>query len=207
MPVSWIGDLMNPVEPEPEPESDSESTPWRLRSRWCAVADVIGVAVGVGVYAVAGIDSVVSWPSNRVLLSDPVLSSIALVLFVPTWLWLIMSAGMISDRAQFWTPWQLPIWPRICFAAAGVVCAVVICGGYVVGAAKGAVRILPGPRYQVSTMEVNQSAWTTVPLSQFHLWQACFVRDDGPFTFFGLLAATGFICLLSVRREATRASS
>ena len=73
------------------------------------------------------------------------------------------------------------------------------------GAAKGAVRILPGPRYQVSTLDINQAAWTTVPLSQFHLWQACFVREDGLFMVFGLAAATGFIVLLHLRREATRA--
>jgi hypothetical protein len=87
-----------------------------------------------------------------------------------------------------------------------VVCAAVVAGGFVLGAAKGAVRILPGPRYQVSTLDPNPSAWTTVPLSQFHLWQASFVREDGPLMVFGLVAATGFIALLYLRREAARAS-
>jgi hypothetical protein len=99
---------------------------------------------------------------------------------------------------------MLPMWLEN-FVAAAAVCAAVIFGGFVVGAAKGAVRILPGPRYQVSTIDVNQSAWTTVPLNQFHLWQACFVREDGPFMFFGLAAGTVFIALLYLRREATRA--
>jgi hypothetical protein len=50
-----------------------------------------------------------------------------------------------------------------------VVCAAVVAGGFLLGAAKGTVRILPGPRYQVSTIDLNQAAWTTVPLSQFRL--------------------------------------
>ena len=85
-------DLMNRVEP------DNEFTQWRLRSRSCAVADVIAVAAAVSLYAVAGIDSVVSWPSNQVLLSDPDLVRIAIVLLAPTLVWLIVSAGMVSGR-------------------------------------------------------------------------------------------------------------
>jgi hypothetical protein len=116
MPLSRMDDLKNLVEP------DSELTEWRLRSRLCAVADMIGVAAGISLYAVAGIDDVVSWPSN-----------------------------------------------------------------------------------QVSTIGNSQTAWTTVPLSQFRLWQASFVREDGFFMFFGLAAATVFIALLHLHREATRA--
>jgi hypothetical protein len=88
--------------------------------------------------------------------------------------------------------------------AAVVVCAAVIVGGLMVGTAKGAVRILPGPRYQVSVMVNSQTGWTTVPLSQFRYWQASFVREDGLFMFFGLGAATAFIALLQLRRGATR---
>jgi hypothetical protein len=75
-----MGGLMNPVEPE---KPDNGFTQWRLRSRSCAVADMIGAAASIGLYAVAGIDSVVSWPSNQVLLSDPDLSRVAAVLFAP----------------------------------------------------------------------------------------------------------------------------
>ena len=188
-------DLMNRVEP------DNEFTQWRLRSRSCAVADVIAVAAAISLYAVAGIDSVVSWPSNQVLLSDPDLSRVATVLFVPPFLWLIVSAGMVPDRTRYWRLSQLPAWPRACFAAAAAVCAAVIVGGFVLGAAKGAVRVLPGPRYQVSVIGNSQTGWTTVPLSQFRLWQASFVREDGLFMFFGLLAATAFIALLDLRRS------
>jgi hypothetical protein len=52
-----MGDLENPVEPE---KPDSELAQWRLRSRSCAVADMIGAAASISLYAVAGIDSVVS---------------------------------------------------------------------------------------------------------------------------------------------------
>jgi hypothetical protein len=192
-------DLMNRVEP------DNEFTLWRLRSRSCGVADMIAVAAAISLYAVAGIDSVVSWPSNQVLLSDPELVRIAVVLLAPTLVWLIVSAGMVYGRMQSWRLSQLPAGPRACIVAAAVVCAAVIVGGLMVGAAKGSVRILPGPRYQVSVIDNSQTGWTTVPLSQFRLWQASFVREDGFFMFFGLLAAYAFIALLDLRREATRA--
>jgi hypothetical protein len=190
--VSPIGDLL-PIEPE------REGMPWRLRSWWCAAADVIGVAAGISLYAVVGIDSVVSWPSNRVLISDPKLSSIAEVLLLPTWLWVLLSAGMVPEKVRYWSPWKMPVRSRICFGAAAAVCAVVIFGGFAVGGAKGDVRILPGPRYQVS---INDGAWTTVTLSQFHYWQACFVREDAFFMLFGLAAATLLIATLYLRREA-----
>jgi hypothetical protein len=193
-------DLMNRVEP------DNEFTQWRLRSRSCGIADVIAAAAAISLYAVAGIDDVVSWPSNQVLLSDPDLVRIAVMLLAPTLVWLIVSAGMVSGRGQSWRLSQLPAGPRACIVAAAVVCAAVIVGGLMVGTAKGAVRILPGPRYQVSVMVNSQTGWTTVPLSQFRLWQASFVREDGFFMFFGLLVATAFIALLDLRRQATRAS-
>lgn len=152
---------MNQVEP------DNEFTQWRLRSRSCGVADVIAAAAAISLYAVAGIDSVVSWPSDQVLLSDPDLVRIAVVLLAPTLVWLIVSAGMVSGRLRSWRLSRLPAGPRACFAAAVVVCAAVIVGGLVLGAAKGAVRVLPGPRYQVSVIVNSQAGWTTVPLSQF----------------------------------------
>ena len=80
----------------------------------------------------------------------------------------------------------MPAWSRACFAAAAVVCAAVILGGFELGAAKGAVRVLPGPRYQVSVIGNSPTGWTTVSLGQFRYWQASFVREDGLFMFFGL---------------------
>jgi hypothetical protein len=155
-----------------------------------------------------GIDSVVSWSSNQVLLSDPDLS-LAGVLLIPTWVWLIISLEMVSQHTQSWSLSRMPARPRTCFVAAFVaavvVCVAVVVGGFVLGAAKGAVRILPGPRYKVSTLDIKHAAWTTVPLSQFHLWQARFVREDGFLMVSALAAATGSIALLHLRREATRA--
>lgn len=202
MPLSGMGDLEDLFEPGPENENGSSQ--WRLQARAYAVSDIIGAAAGISLYAVVGIDNVVSWPSNQVLLSEPDLSTIAGVLLVPTWVWLIFSVGIASGRTRSWRLSQLRARPRICFAAAAAVCAAVVAGGFVLGAAKGSARILPGPRYQVSTIDLNQSAWTTVPLPQFHLWQASFVREDGPLMVFGLFAATGFIALLHLHREATR---
>ncbi len=187
-------------------EPDNEFTQWRLRSRWCGVADVIAAAAAISLYAVAGIDSVVSWPSNQVLLSDPDLVRIAVVLLAPALAWLIVSAGMVSGRMRSWRLSQLPAGTRACIVAAVVVGAAVIAGGFVRGAAKGAVRVLPGPRYQVSVIVNSQTGWTTVPLSQFRFWQASFVREDGFFMFFGLLAAACFLALLDLRREAARVS-
>lgn len=202
MPLSGMGDLEDLFEPGPENENGSSQ--WRLQARAYAVSDIIGAAAGISLYAVVGIDNVVSWPSNQVLLSEPDLSTIAGVLLVPTWVWLIFSVGIASGRTRSWRLSQLRARPRICFAAAAAVCAAVVAGGFVLGAAKGSARILPGPRYQVSTIDLNQSAWTTVPLRQFHLWQASFVREDGPLMVFGLVAAAGFIALLHLHREATR---
>ena len=51
MPLSRLDDLMNPVEPE---KPDSEHTQWRLRSRSCAVADTIGAAASISLYACSG---------------------------------------------------------------------------------------------------------------------------------------------------------
>ena len=202
MPLSGMGDLEDLFEPGPENENGSSQR--RLQARAYAVSDIIGAAAGISLYAVVGIDNVVSWPSNQVLLSEPDLSTIAGVLLVPTWVWLIFSVGMASGRTRSWRLSQLRARPRICFAAAAAVCAAVVAGGFVLGAAKGSARILPGPRYQVSTIDLNQSAWTTVPLRQFHLWQASFVREAGPLMVFGLFAAAGFIALLHLHREATR---
>src|SRR6202451_3300526 len=141
MPLSGMGDLESLFEPGPEPENENDVTRWRLRSRLRAVADMIGVAAGISIYAVTGIDSVVSWPSNQVLLSEPDLSTIAAVLLLPTWLWLIFSAGMVSGRTRYWGLSQIPVRPRTCFAAAAVVCAAVVAGGFVICGGEGALRL------------------------------------------------------------------
>jgi hypothetical protein len=183
---------------------------WRLRSRACAVVDTIAAAAGVGLYALAAIDSLASWPSNRVLVSDPELSHVAEILLLPFWLWLLGSMFVLNGadprRAKLRPVQRVPSGLRATFAVAAVLGVTVIAGGFAVGAAKGAVRILPGPRYQVSTPDVNQSAWTAISVAQFHLWQARFVREDAILMLFGLFLAAGCYYLLRLHRDAIHSS-
>jgi hypothetical protein len=86
------------------------------------------------------------------------------------------------------------------------VCGDIVIGGFMVGAAKGSVHVLPRPRYQVSTLDLNNSAGTTVPVSQFQLWQARFVREDGFFMFFGLAVVAFSIVMLGLHHRAAQAS-
>lgn len=186
-------------------------TRWRLRSRSCAVADVIAAAAGLTLFIGSAVDSVASWPSNRVLLGDPDLSRAAEVLLMPSWLWLVLSVVMVSGlKRRRRRDRRFPQWPwpaSACFAVAGVVCAAVIAGGFAVGAAKGAVRVLPGPRYLVSTLDINNAAWTAVPAAQFNLWEARFVREDGFFTLFGLILVWGCLYLLWLHRSYGRSDN
>jgi hypothetical protein len=170
----------------------------------------------------------VSWPSNRVLLSDHDLSRVAAVLLLLSWPWLFVSMMMLysgnhRDRTRkpglmlspedMWSPElrpprmrEWPAWTRAGLVAGAVVAVAVVAGGVAQGAAKGSARVLPGPRDQVSTLGLNQAAWTTVTSGQFQLWQARFVREDGLFMFFGLLALLAVTGLFSLRRRVARAS-
>lgn len=196
-------------------EPGTRFTRWRLRSRPCAVADMIAAAAGAGLFAVAAIDSVASWPSNRVLLSDRDLARVAGALLGPCWPWLLVSFLMVfgvprrnRSRPRWSQRWPVrwPVPARVCLAAAALACAAVVAGGFALGVAKGEVRVLPGPRYEVSTLDLNQANWTSVSAAQFNLWQARFVREDGLFTTFGLVLTAGSLGLLQLHRRATRAS-
>ena len=166
---------------------------------------------GAGVFAVAAVDSVVSWSSDRVLLSDPALARLAGAVLLPSWLWMIASFLMVfgvprRDDSSLFPPARL--WPRlrvrgrIGMAAAVVVCAAVIAGGFAVGAAKGSARVLPGPRYEVSTLDLSQAQWTHVTAAQHHMWQARYVREDGALSGFGLMLAWASLGFLRLRRTA-----
>jgi hypothetical protein len=231
--VRWLTGRMTGAM-RPLPIRDTRLARWRLGSGACAVADVVGAAAGASLYLVAGIDSMMSWPSNRVLLSDGDLSRVAAVLLIPSWPWLLVSGAMITDwdrrgrrrsarltraarlmRSPGETPplvqlpsiRQWPAWARACLAAGAVVAVAVVAGGAAIGMSKGSVQVLPGPRYQVSTLDLNQADWTTVTASQFQLWQGRFVREDALFMFFGLAAVAGFVGLLSLRRRAGHAAA
>lgn len=196
-------------------------TQWRLRSRACAIGDIVAAAAGAGLFVIAAVDSLASWPSNRVLLSEPGLARVAAVLLAPSWLWLFVSFPMVfgiprrnpdrrrrsttraTDRPIRGAPWSsLPI--RFGLGLAAVVCVVVVVGGFIVGAAKGHTRVRPGQTYEVSTRDLNDYQWTPVTADQYALWQARFVREDGAFTFFGLALIGGSLVLLRLHRAATR---
>lgn len=132
------------------------------------------------------------------------------MLLLPSWAWLMVSGAMVSGLIprrlwSGWAPrWRWQAWAY--FAVAVVVCIAVIAGGSAVGSTKGDARVLPGPRYQVSVMEINQGAWTTVPLAQFHLWQARFVRGGAGFMAFGLALSAGCLYLIQMHRKAIHVS-
>jgi hypothetical protein len=189
-------------------------TRWRLQSRACAVIDLIVAAAGASLLALAALDSIVSWPSNRVLIGDRQLARVAGIVLGPGWPWLIGSLVIIfgvprGRRGRYARPqgWPVP-WPliaRVGLAVAAAFCIVVIVGGFAFGAAKGDARLLPGPRYEVSTLDLNQANWTRVSKRQYDVWQARFVREDGLFTLFGLVLAVGSLGLLQLHGTGIRA--
>jgi hypothetical protein len=81
-------------------------TEWRLRSRVCAVGDLIVVAVGAALFAVLGVDDVVSWRSDQVLVShDRLIGPVAPLILCGCALWgptYEISVRGVHDRA--WTP-------------------------------------------------------------------------------------------------------
>jgi hypothetical protein len=187
----------------------------RLRSRACAIADLVVAAAGASLLALAALDSVVSWPSNHVLVDDRQLSRVAGILLGPGWPWLLVSYATVfgirnrrRSRSQRPTRWPvpLPLLARVGLAVTAALCIAVIAGGFAVGAAKGNARILPGPRYEVSTLDLNQADWTLVPKRQYDLWQARFVREDGLFMLFGFALAAGSLGLFQLHLTARRAS-
>ena len=89
--------------------------------------------------------------------------------------------------------------------AAAALCIAVIDGGAAAGAAKGKARLLAGPRYEVSKLDLHQASWTPVSNSQCDLWQARFVREERLFTLFGLGLAPGSLGLFPLHPTATRA--
>lgn len=190
------------------PESGTRFTHWRLRSGACAAVDRLVAVAGVLLYVVAAVDSLASWPSDWVVLSDRDLTRVAAVVLFPCWPWVLVSFVMVFGVAR--GPrvpgrWKrlagMPGASRALLAGAVLACAAVIAGGAAVGMAKGAARVLPGPRYEVSTLDLNNAAWTPVSAAQFNVWQARYVREDGMFMVFGLALAGGSVLLLRMHRR------
>jgi hypothetical protein len=202
--------------------SPGDAVPWRVRSSGCAAVDALFLAAGLVLLGIVAADCVRSWPANDVLVSAPQLARIAGLIVAPGWLWLIASAFLLRrDLAPFRAPfgerlramhwdrsrrpawarppawaWR-PAWARTCIAVIAAASAGVIIGSYVVGGAKGSSRTLPGPRYQISSLDLNNARWTAVPVGQYRLWQAEFVRGDSLFMLFGsaLVLFTGYLLL------------
>jgi hypothetical protein len=197
------------------------------------VADTIVVAAGAGFWATAVLDCVVTWPANRVLLSDHDVSRLAGAVVPACWLWFLMPLVFVGldrtsrssqRRLAFPVAWRRRPWPlpapwapsqatakplfpplvKACLAAAVLVSLTVIVVSFAIGVAKGSAQVLPGPVYVVSTLDLNGATPTRVSAAQFGLWQARFVREDSLFTLFGLVMMSAGAGLLALRRQPTR---
>jgi hypothetical protein len=197
------------------------------------VADTIVVAAGAGFWATAVLDCVVTWPANRVLLSDHDVSRLAGAVVPACWLWFLMPLVFVGldrtsrssqRRLAFPVAWRRRPWPlpapwapsqatakplfpplvKACLAAAVLVSLTVIVVSFAIGVAKGSAQVLPGPVYVVSTLDLNGATPTRVSAAQFSLWQARFVREDSLFTLFGLVMMSAGAGLLALRRQPTR---
>ncbi|WP_152645944.1 hypothetical protein [Streptacidiphilus albus] len=192
---------------------------WRIRSRACAVADAVAATAGAALLILAAVDSITSWPSDRVLLDHNDLSQVAAVVLIPGWLWLPLAFMLITpgrrsrpDAQQKATDRAVDrmlrraMFPglrvRLALGLLALLCAAVVIGGIAMGIAKGSTQVLPGPRYEISTLDLNQAAWTPISASQYNHWQARFVREDGFFTLFGLVLTAGSCGLLQLHRTA-----
>lgn len=91
---------------------------------------------------------------------------------------------------------------------AGAIMIAVMIGPAFAGTAKGEARILPGPRYEVSTSGLNDSEWTTVSAREYRARQARFIRMDGfIFPVFGIVFSVCELMLLRMHRTVSRTES
>lgn len=157
-------------------------TSWRVRSKTCAGIDVVVLCVGVLLFLVPLIDSVLSWPGNWVLISASRLGVIAAIFLVPTWLWVLVS--MYFEGGARTPPrdnWYLSFFrsPTVrAFGALALLLLIVALVGHGIGWASGSLRLLPSGVHQVSTSSLDHSKWTIVSGHQYRVWDARFVRED-----------------------------
>lgn len=190
-------------------------TAWRMRSRWCAAADMVTIAAATVLIAAVAVDVVGSWPANHVLISDPVMSGFAAIVLAPCWPWLLVSALMVYGvpRRGSRTPAAHHLararWPRswrFGLSLTVLVSLGVLVGGFMTGAGEGATRVVAGGRYEVSTLDLHNSGWTVVSPAQFRFWEASFVREDAMFTLFAVALIAGGLGFLH-RHRMTRLSA
>ena len=182
---------------EPPGPKSPRIAAWRTASRTSLVLDCVVLLLGVVLLVVALGDSVVSWPSDRVLLSSADLERLGGVILIPSWIWLLASVavayGFSRDRRfpGFGATWRgLRKHMRRPMIAAFIgltaLTLFVIVVGFVVGAHKGSLRVLPSGIHQVSTLDLHSGAWTTVTPHQYQVWDARFIREDAALAIFAL---------------------
>jgi len=183
---------------------------WWLRSRAFDVVYSATVAAGFVLFCLAAVDSAVSWPMDWVLLAPARLESFAAWLLFPFWglLFLSMLGLGLYRRSSGKSPFlKLSVRRRVAAVALAVALVGFIVGGFLVGGAKGSVRVLAGPRYQVSTLDLNLGDWTTVSPVEYQTWEARFVREDAVFTMFGVFEMGAGVLVLTIRRRSRLAAA
>lgn len=207
----------------PERVTESEESPiprrwlprssfgrWWLRYRLFDAVYVAMAVCGVLLFGVTAVDSAVSWSSDRVLIAPATLDNLGLLLLVPGWIVLMLTGGVLGWACR--TNRRPPVWSwnlrrRAIAVALGAGLLAFIIGGFIVGADKGSVRVLSGPRYQVSVVSLNEGQWTTVSAGEYRRWQARLVRGGAVLTAFGMVEFVGAVTILRVRHVASTANS
>lgn len=164
---------------------------WRVRSPFCEVLDALTAFAGLVLTVLSAADSIASWHSDYVLVTPSTLEHVAGAILLPTWPWMIVSAWMVigvrSGRLL-----DLPRWLGmrrrgiVVFSVAVALVLAIVVTCFVLGAAKGSLRVLPDGIHQVSTPGLNHGDWTNVSAAQLRVWQARFVREDAIFGLFGV---------------------
>ena len=178
--------------------------------------------------ALTAVDVLSTLHTSRALIDHQHLSVIMGAILFPCWIWLLASILLMGLAKRLNSGWSWPLerlspaeaktrrtqakmlrrnmYPGrrvpLVLLAVGVLCICVIVAGFALGAAKGSGHVLPGPRYEISTVGLNQGAQTTVSASQYAYWEARFVRLDALFSLFGLFMISGGLGLLQLHRTA-----
>jgi hypothetical protein len=187
---------------------------WRARSRAGFAVDSVVLVLGCVLLLCALADSVVSWPADDVLISAPDLERLGAIILVPSWIWILASGvilfGFRNKRGT--TDWKklkpgraLLKRPMVlAFFGLALLVFFVIVVGFVIGAAKGSLRILPEGVHQVSTLDLNNADWTTVTPHEYQVWDARFVREDALFGYFALFMIGGSLYFHRLHRRSAR---
>lgn len=162
--------------------------------------DLATAAAGVALIVVEATDSLITWPSDRIWISPSTLEHASAFLLVP-WVWLVLGSAIAYGGRH--APLGPPVGRRrtAVLAALAAFCLTVIIGGLITGWAKGSVRVLPGPNYQVSTPSVKDSEWTTVTAAQYRMWEARILRQDSMVALFGLFMVAGSVIVARTRSQ------